>query len=91
MTMLFSIKSWPCPDIFSTQDFVFTKILIKLFQIFAEGKVPQDNGIFPNGLVHRNQRQKLPEGILIHPNWSMNCSGKRVLKFSFLENWEPYH
>jgi len=83
MAIVFCIKSCPSPEIFSTQDIVYTKILIKLFQIFAEGKVPQDDEIFQNASVYRNQRKKLPEGILIHPNWSINSSGKCVLKFSF--------
>ena len=54
-------------------------------------EVPQDEGISQNGYLHRNQRQKLPMSSRIHPNWSLNSSGKLLLKFSFLKNQEPYH
>ena len=38
-------------------------------------EVPQDEGIFQNGLLHRNQREKLPVGSWIYSNWSHNPSG----------------
>ena len=55
----------------------------------SEGKVPQENKKFKNGLVHRNQHRKPPEGFLNQPNPPLNSSGKRMLKFSFFEIQEP--
>ena len=42
--------------------------MTKMSIIFAEGKVPQESKKFKNGLVHRNQNEKLPEGFLNQPN-----------------------
>ena len=54
-------------------------------------KVPQGMDKFQKFLYHRNQREKIPVGSGIHPNWSHISIGKCMLKFSYLKNQEPYH
>ena len=61
----------------------------KLSSIFQMGKEPQGRRKFKKVLYHRNQREKVPVGSEIHPNWSHNSSGKYVLKFSSMKNQEP--